>query len=170
MYQSLYETKFLSLREREGYTYAHMSRAEGGLVALLPYRVLDRRTEYLARYEICPAHQLSPDTYAITGGIIDQEAPLQAAQREIKEEAGYQVERADFLALGMVRPSKQLDTRAYLFAVDVTAREQRAITGDGSRWEQGASVRWLTYEEGLALVDPLFVTAMARLKGDYHGD
>lgn len=170
MERLLYETDFLSLREREGYVYAHMTRTQGQLVVILPYRVVQGVTEYLARVEICPAHKLTADTYSITGGVSAHESPVEAAQRELMEEAGYHVIETRLESLGCVRPSKQSDTAAHLYAVDVTHDVQQAIKGDGSRWETGASVRWVSYEDGLELVDPLFITAMARLRGQSHGN
>lgn len=161
--QTLYENNFLAIREESGYYYYHMTRTDGRLVAILPHRLRAGERQYLARVEICPAHSLEPDLYAITGGVTPGEAPLEAAVRELGEEAGYHMSAADFRHLGSVRPSKQADTIADLFAVDVTGRRQRAITGDGTRWEQGASVQWVSFEQGLAIADPLFIAAMVRV-------
>ena len=36
--------------------------------------------------------------------------------------------------------------------------------GDGSYLEKNASVKWVHYEQGVHIHDPLFVTALARLQ------
>jgi hypothetical protein len=62
-----------------------------------------------------------------------------------------------------VRPSKSTDTIVYLFAINVTGKNQTPPPGDGSRFEAGASVTWVDYEQSLPTTDPLFVTAITRL-------
>lgn len=164
MIKTLFENNFVAIKENMGYSYLHIVRSNGRLVAILPYRVVNGEQEYLARVEICPAHSLEAATYSITGGVEKNESLVAAAKRELNEESGYTVEMEDFVHLGEVRPSKQSDTIVGLFAVDVSNKEQHAILGDGSRWEQNASVKWVSFEDGLNVVDPLFITALARLR------
>lgn len=76
----------------------------------------------------------------------------------------YAVEIPELVSLGQVRPSKSADTLVYLFAVDVTAKRQHVAQGDGSCLEKNASVKWVHYEQGVHINDPLFVTALARLQ------
>jgi 8-oxo-dGTP pyrophosphatase MutT (NUDIX family) len=162
----LFENPFLQLRNTpDGYTYVHEIRCEGQIVALLPFRCkMDKSgLEYLARREVCPAHGREPELYSITGGK-EAELTLEAtACRELLEEGGFTITRNELIPLGIVKPSKAMDTLASLFAVDVTGKEQTEPQGDGSYFEQGSSVEWVGYEEGVSIEDPLFITALTRL-------
>ncbi len=162
---TLFANDFIAVKEHDGYTYAHLTRTAGRLVALLPFRGSGDAQTYLARVEVCPAHSDDPGVYSITGGVRPNETPLEAAARELTEESGYQAAAAEFTVLGEVRPTKQADTTVTLLAVDVTDKVQAAIVGDGTRWEQDAGVKWVTYADGLGIIDPLFITLMARLRG-----
>ena len=162
----LFENQFLQIRKTpDGYTYMHEICCEGQIVALLPFRYkMDMSgVEYLARREICPAHSQEPELCSITSG---KEAELNledSACLELQEEAGIWITRDELIPLGIVKPSKAMDTEASLFAVDVTGKQQTAPQGDGSYFERGSSVQWVGYEEGVSIEDPLFVTALARL-------
>lgn len=68
----------------------------------------------------------------MTGGVKPGELPITAAKRELLEETGYEVIESELVSLGCVYPSKQEDTGAYLFAVDVTGKVQYPIRADGS--------------------------------------
>lgn len=135
-------------------------------MALLPYRYkMDKSgIEYLARREICPAHGQEPELCSITGG---KEAELtleDTACLELQEEAGIRISRDELIPLGIVKPSKATDTQVSLFAVDVTGKKQATPLGDGSYFEQGSSVEWVNYQEGVSIEDPLFVPALTRLQ------
>ncbi|PJF40808.1 MAG: hypothetical protein CUN55_12320 [Phototrophicales bacterium] len=166
------ESPFLHIIEREGYFFLHMARTAGRLVAIVPYRQNAGKYEYLARVEICPAHfpanttksEMQPRLYSITGGVKPDEDFRSTAARELKEESGYEVNAAALIDLGQVYPSKQEDTIAQLYSVDLSSVQQQTIEGDGSVWEQGAGVQWVSFAEGLKICDPLFVTAMVRVR------
>lgn len=162
-YKVLFQNQFLAVHEREGYTFSHEVRANGHIVAIVPFRRIGDGVEYLARIEICPAHSLEPARYSITGGARENETPVMTAKRELLEESGYDVNASMLVPLGNVRPSKSADTIVHLFTVDVTDLPQETPQGDGSRWEEGASVEWVSYMDGLQIHDPLFVTALVRL-------
>lgn len=161
----LWTSKFNEIHEVNGYAYLHLKRAGGKLVAVLPYRnKIAGGWEYLARIEICPAHSPNPEQCGITGGIGDKE-PVDAAVEELKEEAGYTQEVTRFQFLGTVRPSKQSDTVAYLYAIDLTNAEQGEATTDGSPLEnKGAGVAWISEGQAIYNEDVLFATALLRLK------
>lgn len=162
----LWGNNFLALMEIESYTFCHEVRTDGKTVSLLPFRSTEHGREYLARVEICPAHDVTqPGQYSITGGVRPGEAISVCAIRELKEEAGYEATESELIDLGTVRPSKMMDTTVYLYAVDVTDKTPQTIEGDGTRWETGASVKWVTLEQGLKNLDPLFITAILRLGG-----
>jgi 8-oxo-dGTP pyrophosphatase MutT (NUDIX family) len=169
MTNTVFENKFLAIREREGYYFYHSTRTNGKLVVVVPYRKLGDTVEYLARVEICPAHSLSPSIYSITGGVNAEETPLNAAKRELAEEAGYYVETEQLVMLGQLRPSKQSDTIAYLYSADLSGVDQQAIEGDGSHWENEATVKWVSFTEGLQVADTLFLSGLLLTKDKLYG-
>lgn len=156
----------------------HMARTDGRLVALVPFRRTARGLEFLARVEICPAHfpkdtakaAMQARRYSITGGVKAGETFAQTAVRELLEEAGYAVSDEALIDLGQVYPSKQEDTLAQLYSVDLTNETQAEIKGDGTVWEEGAGVEWLPYRDGLQVIDPVFVTAMVRVHDQQQGE
>lgn len=163
----LFANQFLAVIDRDGYTFAREVRCDGHIVSLLPYRETESGRQFLARREACPAHAAldqQPELCSITGGVDSGDTPVDTARRELLEEAGYSLDASEFVALGTVKPSKAMDTVAHLFAVDVSGRLAAAAAGDGSKWEVGASVEWVSEEQGLEIGDPLFVTTLARLK------
>lgn len=165
----LFRNGYLSIIEREGYTFSHEARSDGKIVSILPFRDTESGREYLARVEVCPAHNLEPERCSITGGIDPGKSPRQSCRLELKEEAGVEASEDDFIDLGQVRPSKSADTLAYIFAIDVTGREQSIPIGDGTKWESDATVEWVSFLEGLKVKDPLFIVAMVRLEGWIEG-
>jgi ADP-ribose pyrophosphatase YjhB (NUDIX family) len=169
MTNTVFENEFLAIRKREDYYFYHTTRTNGKLVVVVPYRKLGYSVEYLARVEICPAHSLSPSIYSITGGVNAEEIPLNAANRELAEESGYYVENEQLIMLGQLRPSKQSDTIAYLYTVDLSDVDQQAIEGDGSHWENKATVKWVSFAEGLQVVDTLFLSGLLLIKDRLYG-
>lgn len=168
MERVLFENQFLALIDRDGYTFVREVRCDGHIVSVLPYRDTRAGRQYLARREICPAHaslSQQPELSSITGGVDSGDSALETARIELLEESGYAVEPSAFLALGVVKPSKALDTVAHLFAVDVGGKPAKAAAGDGSKWESSASVEWVSEAAGLEIEDPLFLAALARLQG-----
>jgi 8-oxo-dGTP pyrophosphatase MutT (NUDIX family) len=161
----LFKNPFLTVQEREGYIFAHEARTNGRTVSLLPFRDTSNGREYLARIEVCPAHSMEPGQYSITGGVQKDETILSSAQRELREESGYAMRQDEFIGLGQVFPTKQMDTTVYLFAIDVTGKPQEDALDDSGRREQNSGVEWVDLEAGLKNQDPLFITAIARLQG-----
>lgn len=159
----LWENRFLAVIDRGGYTFMREVRAEGIIVSVLPFRANNGTREYLARLEVCPAHSPYLERCSITGGKEKDKSPAESAVIEVKEEAGYSIEEAQLIALGTVRPSKASDTTVYLYAVDVTALTLGEATTDGSIFEQGSGVEWVSLSEALEVKDSLFITAIARL-------
>ena len=159
----LFQNKFLAIVDRDGYTFLREVRCDGKIVAMLPFRRLVNQIEFLARLEVCPPHGPELELCSITGGVDPEETVPEAARQELWEEAGYEASEKELVPLGEVRPSKSSDTIVYLFAVDVTEKEQMTAPGDGTAYEAGASVQWVDFDQGLQITDPLFVTAMARL-------
>ncbi len=162
----LFENPFLSVIDRGGYFFSHEKRANGQLVALLPYRDGEKEREYLARIEVCPAHSPDPERCSITGGVDPKSTPNAAALKELFEEAGYRVTQKALIPLGTVRPSKSADTTVHLYAVDVTGITPDEAPGDNTAFEQGASTEWLSASLVIEQKDPLLIAAMARINLD----
>lgn len=163
----VFANRFLAVIDRDGYTYIHEVRCGGQIISILPFRLTTHGRSYLARRETCPAHEAlneQPELCSITGGVDAPHTPADTAQIELLEEAGYSISSDELIPLGWVKPSKAMDTVAHLFAVDVTSKTPNAAVGDGTKWEAGASVEWVSEKLGLDIGDPLFVVALARLK------
>lgn len=165
MDKELFRNKFLAIIDRDGYTFLREVRCAGQLVSLLPFRTNTEtgQIDLLARLEICPAHGPEFERCSITGGVEPGQTIEEAAVLELWEEAGYRAQVKELVSLGQVRPSKASDTVVHLFAIEVSGKPQTPPPGDGSRFEVGASVEWVDYEQGVRITDPLFVTAMTRL-------
>jgi 8-oxo-dGTP pyrophosphatase MutT (NUDIX family) len=162
--QTLFRNQHLAVIDRDGYTFVHEVRCDGVIVSLLPFQQKDGELQFLARREICPAHGPDPERCSITGGLEPNKSVEETACLELFEEAGYHATVNELINLGQVRPSKSADTVVHLFAVDVTGTTSATPPGDGSRFEAGASVEWVDYQQGLTIADPLFVTTMARFR------
>lgn len=160
-----FKNNFIAVIERDGYYFMREVRAQGVIVSLLPYRVTaDGQMQVLARIEVCPAHSQKPEACSITGGLEPDHSVAETACLELWEEAGYEANPSDLIALGTVRPSKAADTVVHLFAVNVSAKAQYEAPGDGSRFEQNSSVAWVDLKQAMTNKDPLFITAIARLQ------
>ena len=167
------KTDWLSLRRIvnpargiSGYDFSHEDRCDG-IVSILPFRSKDLFTvEFLLREEVCPCwSSVTPKLCSITGGIDHGHTPRQTALIELREEAGYEIEDADLIDLGMSYGTKSCDTLYSLYAVNVTKKTQLAPTGDGSTLEKIARCVWT--EEPLDSVDPFTAVAYARLVRAY---
>lgn len=157
----LFNDPNLSILEAEGwYRYAHMSRTEKGqLVAVLVYKKDgDKVTEFLGRYENCPAHHDGLQLTSITGGVDHGSWHLPAVLQELEEEAGVPVEycygdvqkalsndnhmeRLEYV--GDCRISKQEDTLCHLYTFNATGIVLNASTGDGTQGEETAYCGWV---------------------------
>jgi 8-oxo-dGTP pyrophosphatase MutT (NUDIX family) len=164
MDKTLFRNQHLAVIDRNGYTFVREVRCDGVIVSLLPFQQKDGELQFLARLEVCPAHGPDPELCSITGGLEPGRSVEETACQELFEEAGYRATVNELINLGQVRPSKSADTLVHLFAVDVTGKAQTSPPGDRSRFEANASVEWVDYQQGLAIADPLFVTAMARFR------
>jgi len=160
----LYENEWLEMRETpDGYVYSHEAKSDGRGVAVLAYRHSDAGVEVVGRYERCPCHR---DGFALTSltGLMDagDEAPVETAARELKEEAGIDVAPGELKSLGAVRPSKQADTTMHLFCCDVGDRDIGETVGDGSSGEEGAYCRWVTPRDACLSKSPVLAALVTR--------
>jgi 8-oxo-dGTP pyrophosphatase MutT (NUDIX family) len=165
---TLWSNEWLSIRLKDGwYTYMHEQRTDGRLVVVLGYRInpLDPEAEpdLVGRVEKCPPHRDGFALCALTGGVEIGESPLEAAVKEFHEEAGIRVGPREMINLGTTRPIKAADTTAYLYAVNVRDRQIGKSIGDGTRGEEGAYCKWISWEEAFLSKDPLLAALAARL-------
>jgi ADP-ribose pyrophosphatase len=73
------------------------------------------------------------------------------AAHEVEEEAGFVVDPAavTLLGAGMFPSPGCMIEKFYFCAVEVDARAQRPLVGDGSPMEEGARTRWVLLEEAI---------------------
>ena len=149
-YKMLWQNEWMEIREIDGwYTMAHNTKGDG--VAVLGY---DKdSSKILVRTEHNPAHGEGFRRTSLTGTIEGGITLLETAVKELKEESGYEADPSEFTELGVVFPSKFSDYRLYLFAVDLTGKQQGAIEGDGTEGEAGADVEWVAVTEAIRTVD-----------------
>lgn len=163
--KTLWKNQWLSIKDNDGYFYLHENTRKGTVV-VFPFRYTgdDTSIEVLVHQEVCPAHveDLDISAASITGGIRHDSSPEDAALEELLEEAGYSATIEELIAMGSVYPSKMSDTKAYLFAVDCTGKEQGQALGDGSKFEEGSYSQWISLKDALYVNDALFQTCMAR--------
>lgn len=144
--KTLYEGKWLSVIERDGwYQFARIPGSTGG-VSILIYRK-DPEKPILGRFEICPAHGDGLSLTAISGGIEEGQTPKTTAFNESFEEAGYRL--VDLIFLGKVKLSTNQDTDVYLFASNVTGFDREEAPGDGTKGEEGSYCDWVTIDEAV---------------------
>lgn len=123
------------------YTYMHHNIANGKTVAVLPFRQGDDGYEFLLIEEMRPIFSAEKIVSSLTG-IDDEETPEDTAIKEIKEEAGFIVDKESLISLGLSLESKASDTIYHIYAVDVTGLEQIEPSKDGSHLEQFANYIW----------------------------
>lgn len=170
MIETLSENPWLSLkviREPErginGYVFSHETRCNGKIIAVLPFRLVDGRYEYLIKHEVTPAWSLEPEYSALTGGWEGGD-PVVTAQLELAEESGYTVDIEQFISLGTSYASKSADTVYHLYTVDLSGAAKGEVHGDGSRLEQEALSIWCDEGALLLVKDPQVALMLNRLK------
>lgn len=99
---------------------------------------------------------------ALTGGLEPEKTPEVTACLEIEEEAGFLVEPADLIDLGVCRGTKSTDTVYRLFAANLTGRMQGEAKGDGSRLDAEGTVAWFDRPAAVS-EDPLVAVLYLRL-------
>ncbi len=143
----LFETSLLSIINRDDYIYTH---TKNSVIYLLPYRRPIRGEYLLGRFEVCPAHGAQKSVYAVTGQCEPDANPLDVAKLELYEECGIIANTSQFVSLGSGFLSKQADTLAYFFMVDVTEMARQFAPTDSSKFEQGSYCDWIDRERALS--------------------
>lgn len=143
----LFENSWLSIIDRNDYIFTH---TKNSVVYVLPYRRSEGETYFLGHFEVCPAHGLQKELYAITGQCKSGVDPLHVALLELREEAGIVASHSQFVSLGSGYLTKQADTIAHFFAIDVTGMLRSQAQTDGSLFEQGSYCNWVSRVQALA--------------------
>ena len=163
--KTLFKNEWVSLMSTpeengQGYIYAHETRCNGNIVAVLLYeRIGKDGWKYGLREEKTPCWGDKAQLSSLTGGVEKGSTPAAAAVKEIMEEAGLVCVENDLKSLGNCRGTKSSDTLYHLFALDVSGLKQVEPTG-----EDVGEVKWLsTREEINRVVCPLFYTMLYRL-------
>lgn len=178
MIETLHDNPWLSLQvvrdpERgvNGYVFSHETRCQGRIVAVLPYRETPAGRVYMVRQETTPCWSMEQQLSAVTGGYEGGDIEDDAV-REVAEETGYLITRAELLDLGESYGSKSSDTVYRLFAVDLTGKTPGAAASDGSRLEAEGSTAWLLDNALAHVKDPqvalMYVRLEAQLEARAH--
>ncbi len=168
-HETLFESEWLAVKKTaDGYEYASEVKGDGQGVAVVAYRSNPFRV--VGRFEVCPPHGDGEALCSLTGTVDKGEKPLNAAVRELFEEAGIQAGYDEMVKLGAVRPSKATDYLITMFAVDIgNERDIGRGPGDGTKHEEEAYCQWVDYESALVSKDPVLTAAVARLKHRLEG-
>lgn len=140
-YLSLYELKCPD-KGIDGYVYSHENRCSGNIVAILPFCFERLDLKFLLRFELTPCWDMDHNQVSsITGGV-ESDNPEDDAVKELKEEAGYDVDKEQLIDLGTCFNSKSSDTIIHLYSVNLTNCEKGDAEGDGSYLEDQAYCYW----------------------------
>lgn len=161
----LWRNEWLSAILKDGWYTFFRHRANGVSVLVID----EVAKKILVRVEHTPCHADGFKLTALTGsmedfGLGEMANAENTAVMELREEAGIHAEILSLVFLGWVWPLKSSDYKQFLFALPWSVDAKRhEIVGDGSRGEEGADVKWVTYEEALMIEDPSISASMARL-------
>ena len=130
------------------YVYSHETRCNGNIAAFVPYRYKENFSDIqvLLRYEATPCWDyIKPVPSSFTGGVEEGETPLQTVLHELKEEAGYTVDKDKIINLGQVFGSKSSDTVYFLFGIDLTNIDQSEELISESELEKTSYNQWVNF-------------------------
>jgi len=154
----LYNNKWLSLMQKDGYVYVHNNAGDGSIVAVLPYR----GDEILLRMESRPCWGNGLQLASITG-IVDEPTLEAVAKKELLEEAGFDVPIENIHPIGKIKECKCSDSVIYLFAADVSDLEEGEPTTEDVREKDGYCV-WLDINGPIDTEDPIVFAMIHKLK------
>jgi len=141
--KTLLDNEWLKIKETDD-KYVYIDNKEG--VAILPFRKVDDKREFLVRKEENP---LFDNYITVITGRRDKEDKgegwwLETAKRELEEEAGIKVEDdSRFIPLGGMIISKDHKNPDFLVAVDVTELEEKEPKTDGTKYEKLSENYWI---------------------------
>ncbi len=142
----LFEHPRLSVINRDDYIFTH---TRNSVVYILPYRSPKRDAYLLGRFEVCPSHSQYPELYAITGQCKVETDPLPVALKELYEEAGIVAHPSQLVSLGSGYLTKQADTIAHFFTINITDMVRSEAPTDGSRFERDSYCDWISRAQAL---------------------
>lgn len=169
----VYSNSWLSINELinkekgiDGYYYLHEKRCNGIIVGILPYRFDEEEGifQFLIRSEFTPCWSTEENKISsITGGF-NHETTLDTAKAELKEEAGYDVDKEEFIDLGTCYGTKSSDTVYYLYGINLAGKEASEPTTNDPM-ENKAYNFWFDGKETdeLKLHDPILSMLILRL-------
>ncbi len=163
--KELFHTDWVSLRETDdGYVYSTETRCNGNIIAILPFEKKKDKLNFFAIISIIPCQGDEGELFlnSITGGNDKGDSFLETAKKELREEAGFDVNINEFISLGYVRPSKSADTYVHLFAIDVTNKQQQKPTTDNSSGEENLHPVKITFEKLINCNDALIHSLVLR--------
>lgn len=147
----IFRTEWLAVKESpRGFQYLERKGKDSIAVFLLrecsgnpgQYEVLIRQQHLcIDNREVNGKLRLFP--CPVTGALDEGESPDAAAQREVYEETGYQVQ---VLPLGQYIVGTQVNEICYLYYADVTRMEPDAAQEDGTYLESIAQNEWHSFE------------------------
>jgi 8-oxo-dGTP pyrophosphatase MutT (NUDIX family) len=174
--KTLYRTKWISLKsisdKTKGvktYYYQHIPNAyKGNTVAILPYRWVNGKLEFMLVNELRPpwdVEKLSEKHLSsITGFVEKKEYFSDAAVRELQEETPYHIPKERFRYVGQCFLTKSCDTKAQLFLVEINPQdEMHTPQTDGSHMEKTATPTWVKAYELFGVKDPLVFALVFKL-------
>lgn len=173
----LFRSKWITVKRKElsdGHSYLYTSAewCNSLGVAILPFRTVmvnadgDIDLQFLARFEMAPAHSGEIEMGSIMGGMdVEGETPEDTAIRELIEEGGYKVSIDNMIYLGTARQSKSSDGIMHLFGVHITdSAEEVEEIGDGTLIEETGYSAWIDFRSLILADEPLMHTMYLRLK------
>lgn len=169
----LWENKWFKIVEKTDKDGAQMSGIQPllGNVVVVPYvKEGDKITKVGVMNEVNPLWGEGTHVTTITGGVEEGEDNLEAAKRELKEEAGYDVEDSDkwqFICETSV--SKIVDGVQPCFVVDVTGLEIGEASKDGTINEELSSFELMDIEDAIYKCKDAYIPMMIyKLENGYY--
>lgn len=161
----LYSDDYIKLLSYEGWSII----SERDLVIVLPYLI--ESNELILRYEYIPTYKyVEGQEYHITmlsGGIEDNETPLDAAIRELEEESGIVLkDESKLQELNPLFVSKGNCNKYHMFFLPINERDYYQIkpVGDGSKAEAKSSCVKINYKNIDSVVCSDLITEYMLLK------
>lgn len=169
----LWENKWFKIVEKTDKDGAQMSGIQPllGNVVVVPYvKEGDKITKVGVMNEVNPLWGEGTHVTTITGGVEEGEDNLEAAKRELKEEAGYDVEDSDkWQFICEVKVSKIVDGVQPCFVVDVTGLEIGEASKDGTINEELSSFELMDIEDAIYKCKDAYIPMMIyKLENGYY--